>query len=382
MPSYNDPHHNFIYNHDASHLENSAQTEIFFPNNKNDLIEIVEKAIQEKKKIICRGGGTNLVGNCLPSETSLIVDLSKMNRILHQTPTSLTVEPALTTDEINEKLKPLNLYFPVQLWSHQAAQIGGMIATNGAGMRAIKYGKMQQRVEEIEVLIVNEEGKIEIKTLSHEDANDFFWAEGRFWIVLSATLKVIELPTKKSLIFKTFEKGSEALEFVKEIKKEKKSELSAMELINPWVSELLWWEKKYAVIIEFENETEGDITDPEEIQNIRAKRDACYAVSVNAGFPQIEDPELHDHEMEFLQRCEDHEILMYGHIGIGVLHPHFNDSQKDLIHEMYQLVQKLWGKISGEHGIGKKKQEYLSEEDKSQFQVLKEKWDPCGLFGF
>jgi len=95
------------------------------------------------------------------------------------------------------------------------------------------------------------------------------------------------------------------------------------------------------VIIEFENETEGDITDPEEIQNIRAKRDACYAVSVHAGFPQIEDPELHDHEMEFLQRCEDHEILVYGHIGIGVLHPHFNDSQKDLMHEMYQLVQKL-----------------------------------------
>jgi len=56
---------------------------------------------------------------------------------------------------------------------------------------------------------------------------------------LSATLKVIELPTKKSLIFKTFEKGREALEFVKEIKKEKKSELSAMELINPGVSELL-----------------------------------------------------------------------------------------------------------------------------------------------
>jgi len=132
MPSYNDPHHNFIYNHDASHLENSAQTEIFFPNNKNDLIEIVEKAIQEKKKIICRGGGTNLVGNCLPNQNTRIVDLSKMNKILSQTPTSLTVEPGLTTDEINEKLKPLHLYFPVQLGSHQAAQIGGMIATNGA----------------------------------------------------------------------------------------------------------------------------------------------------------------------------------------------------------------------------------------------------------
>ncbi|MBQ7073577.1 FAD-binding oxidoreductase [bacterium] len=216
-----------------------------------------------------------------------------------------------------------------------------MIATNGAGMRAIKYGKMENRVEKLEILTVSSQGEIQIQTLSQTEAKDFFGAEGRLGIVVSATLKIIELPTKKSLIFKTFEKFSEVLAEGEKRKKEKKSDLSAMELISPQVATLLGREKKYVLIIEFENDIDGEITDPEQIQQIRSKRDACYAVCVNAGFPQIEDPELHDHEMEFLQRCEDHEILVYGHIGIGVLHPHFNDSQKDLMHEMYQLVQNL-----------------------------------------
>jgi hypothetical protein len=54
MKSYNDPLHNLIYNVDASHLTNDEKTEVFFPNNRNEVIEIVEKAIDENKKIVCR----------------------------------------------------------------------------------------------------------------------------------------------------------------------------------------------------------------------------------------------------------------------------------------------------------------------------------------
>jgi hypothetical protein len=54
MKSYNDSIHNLIYNVDASHLVNDEKTEVFFPNNRNEVIEIVEKAINENKKIVCR----------------------------------------------------------------------------------------------------------------------------------------------------------------------------------------------------------------------------------------------------------------------------------------------------------------------------------------
>jgi len=139
MQSYNDPLHNLIYNTDASHFENNEKTEVFLPKNRNEVIEIVENAVKENKKIVCRAWGTNLVGNCLPSKNTIIIDLSALNKILEQNASSITVEPWLTTDELNEILDKYDLYFPVQLWSHASAQIGGMIATNWAWMRAIKY---------------------------------------------------------------------------------------------------------------------------------------------------------------------------------------------------------------------------------------------------
>jgi hypothetical protein len=54
MKSYNDSIHNLIYNIDASHLTNDEKTEVFLPKNRNEAIEIVENAVKENKKIICR----------------------------------------------------------------------------------------------------------------------------------------------------------------------------------------------------------------------------------------------------------------------------------------------------------------------------------------
>jgi urate oxidase len=54
MKSYNDSIHNLIYNVDASHLINDEKTEVFFPNNRNEVIEVVEKAIENNNKIVCR----------------------------------------------------------------------------------------------------------------------------------------------------------------------------------------------------------------------------------------------------------------------------------------------------------------------------------------
>jgi len=382
MQSYNDPLHNLVYNTDASHFENNEKTEVFFPNNRNEVIEIVEKAINENKKIVCRAWGTNLVGNCLPSKNTIVVDLSALNKILEQTVNSITVEPWLTTDELNEILDKYDLYFPVQLWSHSAAQIGGMIATNGAWMRAIKYWKMEKWVEEMEVLTVNDKKEIKIQTLSHNEAEDFFWAEWSLGIILSAKLKLTKKPTDFSLIFKDFHNLYNAVLYVKSIRDKKNFDLSAFEIISSQVAKTIWLEEKYYVLIEYENSTDWNITDPNEIKSIREKRDACYAATVNAGYPQIEDPEIHEHEEDLFQRCEKNNVPVYGHIWIWVLHPHFNSEQKELMDDMYTLVQELWWNVSWEHWIWKKKQKYLSKQEKNQIKSIKEKWDSNDVFGF
>jgi len=382
MKSYNDSIHNLIYNVDASHLANDEKTEVFFPSNRNEIIEIVEKAINENKKIVCRAWGTNLVGNCLPSKNTIVVDLSALNKILEQTVNSIAVEPWLTTDELNEILDKYDLYFPVQLGSHSAAQIGGMIATNWAWMRAIKYWKMEKWVEEMEVLTVNDKKEIKIQILSHNEAEDFFWAEWSLGIILNAKLKLIKKPESSSLIFRDFDKLDNALLFVNSIKDKKNPELSALEIINPQVAKTVWLEDKYYVLVEYENSKDWEITDKNEIKSIREKRDACYAATVNAGYPQIEDPELHENIEELFKWCEKNNIPVYGHIWIWVLHPHFNDDQEELMDEMYKLVQELWWSVSGEHGIGKKKQKYLSDEEKNQIKAIKAKRDSNDIFWF
>lgn len=382
MQSYNDPLHNLIYNIDASHFHNDEKTEVFLPSNRNEVISIVENAVKEWKKIVCRAWWTNLVGNCLPSKNTIVIDLSALNKILDQSVNSITVEPWLTTDELNEILEKYSLYFPVQLWSHAAAQIGGMIATNWAWMRAIKYWKMEKWVEEMEVLTVNEKKEIKIQTLSHDEAMDFFWAEWSLGIILNAKLKLTKKPTSFSLIFKEFLNLYNAVLYVKAVKDKNNYDLSALEIINPQVAKTVWLEDKYYVLIEYENDTDWNIKDLDEIKETWAKRDACYAATVNAGYPQIEDPELHEHVEDLLKWCEDNNIPLYGHIGIWVLHPHFKDNQEDLMDEMYKFVQELWWNVSGEHWIGKKKQKYLSDEDKNQIKSIKEKWDSNDIFWF
>jgi len=382
MQSYNDPLHNLIYNTDASHFENNEKTEVFLPKNRNEVIEIVENAVKENKKIVCRAWGTNLVWNCLPSKNTIVIDLSALNKILEQNASSITVEPWLTTDELNGILDKYDLYFPVQLWSHASAQIGGMIATNWAWMRAIKYWKMRKWVEEMEVITVSAQKEVKVQTLSWDEAEDFFWSEWTLGIILNAKLKLIKKPTASSLNFKSFDNLDNALMYVKSIRDKKNPELSALEIINPQVSKTIWLDEKYYVLVEYENDSDWDIKDLDEIKDTWSKRDACYAATVNAGHPQIEDPEIHENEEKFLKWLEEKQIPAYWHIGIGVLHPHFNEEQKELMDEMYKFVQELWWNVSWEHGIGKKKQKYLSEEEKNQIKSIKEKWDSNNVFGF
>ena len=382
MKSYDDSIHNLIYNVDASHLLNNEKTEVFFPNNRNEVIEVVQYAIDNNKRIVCRAWGTNLVWNCLPGRNTIIIDLSALNKILNQSSDYITVEPWLTTDELNEILDKYDLYFPVQLWSHSAAQIGGMIATNWAWMRAIKYWKMENWVEEIEVLTVSTKKEIKIQTLSHNDTKDFFWAEGTLGIILNAKLKVIKKPETSSLIFKDFDELDDVLNYVESIRKTKNPDLSALEIINPQVAKTIWLEGKYYVIVEYENSLDWEIIGKKEINSIREKRDACYAATVNSWYPQIEDPEIHKNGEELFKWCEKNNIPVYGHIWIWVLHPHFNEEQEELMDEMYKMVQELWWSVSWEHGIWKKKQRYLSDEEKDQIKSIKEKWDSNNIFWF
>lgn len=380
---YSDKIHDIAYNNDASHISNNFPTQVFLPENKEEILEIVQKAIKENKKIICRWAGTNLVWNCLPIKDCFVLDMSKLDNIIEQKDSYVIVQPWIIWDELNEYLLAKNLFFPVVLWSHAVAQIGSMISTNGAGMRAIKYGKMENRVQELEILTIDKNKEIEILKIKWDETKDFLWSEWMLGIILQAKIKLITKPTKRSIDFLQFDNLDSVLNKVEELKNQNNTNLSAFEILNPKVSDLLELEKKYYLLIEYEDNTSWSITNPEEIEKLRSKRDACYSVVVNAWYDQIEDPQIKEinWQKQLLQRFETNDIPVFWHIWTGILHPHFTKQQEKLIDEMYKSVQKLWWKVSWEHGIWIKKKQYLTHEEKSKFQNLKNKYDPNNIFG-
>ncbi|MDE0076725.1 MAG: FAD-binding protein [Caldilineaceae bacterium] len=123
------------------------------PRTRNDVEEVVRVCREHGVSITARGGGTSQAGQAIGAGISL--DFSRyMNRVLDfdTAAATVTVEPGIVLDELNELLKPHGLQLPLDLSTSNRATIGGMIANNSAGTRSIIYGKTIDYVESVDVV--------------------------------------------------------------------------------------------------------------------------------------------------------------------------------------------------------------------------------------
>ena len=98
------------------------------------------------------------------------------------------------------------------------------------------------------------------------------------------------------------------------------------------------------------------------------------ALLFNAGYKILQDPKIpFNNVVEFLYWLKMNKIPCFGHVGIGVLHPVFKNFDK--IKQMYVVVNRLGGEVNGELGIGLLNKEFLKEDLKTAFKVLKDKYD-------
>jgi glycolate oxidase len=97
----------------------------------------------------------------------------------------------------------------------------------------------------------------------------------------------------------------------------------------------------------------------------------------SAGFNVMEDPKLPDGALvEFLNWIDKKEVPCFGHIGVGIFHPRFRRTQEGMIKDMFAFVKKAGGSVSGEHGIGIAKKEYVEKEFADEIKALKKEFDP------
>jgi len=152
-----------------------------------------------------------------------------------------------------------------------------------------------------------------------------------------------------------------------------------IELISPFVSKGIGFKDKYNFIVEYEDDS--GVLKEFEFQKILNKRDQVYPFLAGNGFLRIEDPKiLIDRIKNLLVWLELKDIPYFGHLSVGIIHPCFKKNQEELIPEMMKLVKRAGGQITGEHGIGILKKEFVDPQDKKILINIKKRTDKKNKF--
>lgn len=210
---------------------------IVFPDSIQELKNVIRLTNLD---IVPRGAGTSFSLGCFPnpeSEGSVIIDLSKMKKIVDINPGKRTVivQPGATVKEINEELNNFGLEFPIIPFFSGIETIGGIISKNTAGSREIKYGRAMSWVESLEII----DGKGEQIKASKSDISDFVGMEGTTGIIIQATLRLTAKRKRTLTILK-----SDNLDFIINANKKLRLEhdISSIDFFNKQISSLLGFE--------------------------------------------------------------------------------------------------------------------------------------------
>lgn len=359
-----------VYSNDASSVKKGNANMVVWPTSIIQIRKLVSLANRSHFDIVPRGSGTSLVGGAVPNN-SIVLDLSKMNKILNFDPENRTivVEPGVVLDDLNSALKKYKLFFPIIPSSHKVCTIGGMLATNAVGKRGLKYGKSKDWVKLIE--IVDGTGKqIPVKMVE-----DFIGTEGTVCIIVKAELKLAPLIEKTSMTVFKFDDISDLVEKIESLKHNKN--VLSIEFINKTAAIIAEEDEKFHLFVEYENEGYGEITNQDEIDKIWKFRDGFGQIIASKGYTVTEDPKIIDEKLpKFLNWLSINKIPAFGHIGVGIIHPRFKKNSNNLIKDMFEFVLKNGCETTGEHGIGLLKREFISKEFKQKIIDLKRRYDP------
>jgi len=357
------------YSVDASHIEGRPDM-IVLPTSIEQVHKLVNVAKRIDINLVPRGAGTGLVGGTI-GKGSIIVDMSKMNKIIDIGEEYVTVQAGVVVDELNRKLKAKGKVFPVIPGSSKVCTIGGMIATNAAG-RQTTQGNMEDWVEELEVV----DGTGKYLKIKRDIIKNFCGMEGITGIILAAKLRIIKDISKSTISILSFNTMTVLMENVKELMEDNR--VRSIEYLDDLCSDYIGFEDKLHIIVEYEGEG-GEIEDIEEINEVYGLR---YKLSVqlkSAKFVVSEDPHVPIEEMDkFLHWLRKKNIPTFGHLGRCVIHPHFKEGSEKRA-EMYDILKKLKGKAGGEHGFGLVKKEFIDEEALKRRMVIKSQYDPKNI---
>lgn len=412
------------YSYDATPLINYKPDAVVIVKSAEEISKILTLANQTNTKIIPRGSGTGLSGGSIAVQGGIILQLTKLNKILEIDTKNLTalVESGVITSALQETVEEKGLFYPPDPGSVHSSTIGGNAAENAGGLRGLKYGVTKDYILGLETVLPTGEiiqtGNKTIKDVAGYDLTKLLvGSEGTLGIFTKILVKLIPLPQYKKTALVYFEKLINASGTVSQIISSHilpcTLEIMDSTVINcvedyikiglPRTIEAILLiecdgnketvESDFEKIIEIcKNNNSGQInisnTEEESLKLTSARRASHSALarkSITNIAKDISIPrsKLTDAmtQIQSVKRKYNLTIGIYGHAGDGNLHVTALTDERNkeelqkvefAFEEILEIAVKLGGTITGEHGIGIEKLKFLPKAiGKTNIELMK-----------
>jgi len=443
--AFSDPERTFDYGHDEFSMRDIAREPdlVVRPGTTAEVAAVLKIANAHGLPVTPRGGATGLCGGCVPVYGGLVLSLERMSRVLEVDADNqmAVTEAGVRLSEFTKAVEEAGLYFPPHP-GDESAMMGGLVATNAGGSRAVKYGTIRNYVRGLELVtptgdILRLGGKLEKSSTGYNLMHLIIGSEGTLGVVTRAVLHLMARPGLMRSLVVPFEALEPALETVPLIMKRGIVPLAVEFLeIEPITLTEAHIHKKWPtklgsthllIILDAPSEEEMDrlsqaaaevcvekgaidifIADTpskqDEVLDIRSKiYDAIKAGTVEILDIAVPRAEVAGHVRRVREVAKAYDIWLptFGHAADGNVHTHIMKARYSggamvpvpesewrpkadpVRRELFEDCRARGGVISGEHGIGLVKKPYLSlvldERQIALMRGIKRAFDPNGI---
>ncbi|MBQ3640411.1 FAD-binding protein [bacterium] len=402
----------YVYSTDATNIINQTEIAeaIVFPQTTEQVSEIMKYAFAHKTAVTSRSAGTNLCGACLPKHGGIILDFSRMNKIISINKQNLccTVQPGVVIEDLQKTVEEYNLFYPPDPSNLKVSMIGGSIGLSSGGPHSFKYGTTKDYI--IGLTVVLADGRI-MQTGS-QCAKDvtgynmtqlFIGSEGTLGIITEAIIRLIPKPEAKKVLLAYFDKLEDTAKTANDIIERLITpsvidlmDINTLKTIESFYPCGLKTDKTAALLIEIdgfkdsldnqykkiieicENNNASFLqtaSSKEEEDKIWVARRAAFGAMAKLAPNVLTEDVVVPREnivplVKGIQNiCAQYNLPagIMGHIGDGNIHPNIAIDLRNPNHvnnfrqaksEIFDLALSLNGSLSGEHGIGSEKAYY------------------------
>jgi len=401
-----------LYGYDATRTIFQPDA-VVFPISTQEIAEVMRIADKYIIPVVPRGAGTGFTGGAVPVRRGIVLSTEKMNHIISISKADMTaeVEPGIITGEFQRAAENMRLFYPPDPASSEFSSIGGNIAENAGGLRAVKYGSTSNYVLGMEVVLPGGDvlwlGKYTHKGVVGYNLKDLFiGSEGTLGVITKAVLRLIPRPESTSTLFATyrdvyattsvvagvFDTGilPSAFEFM---------DLASMNAVSSYLGTNIFDKKAgAALLIEVNGDSDEAEKAIEKISSVCKKNSISAEIAhgsdaeklwtarraISPALVKIRPFKLNEDivvplsklpelvvGVEHIAASLDLFYANFGHAGDGNIHVNFLYDTKDEgeykralkgVEQLFDLTLKLGGSISGEHGIGITKLPFIDKE--------------------